>query len=105
MSFRNWANSMSIKNLPYKEKILLSYIISALLPLLIMIYLFLDLVTPELYWGVDNRQYVNVGLIVLLAIILNVMGLTMSLNIGRTYDKGNNKDQDEPKEILQTKNN
>ena len=81
MSFWNWVNNMSIKNLPHKEKMLLSYIISALLPLLIMVYLFLDLITPELYWAVNNRQFISVGLLVLLAIILNILGLVMNLSI------------------------
>ena len=75
LSLEEPEEEISFSRITSRDKKLLAIVITAVLPLLILIYLFIDLLTPGLDQGASNREFVNVGLIVLLTMLLSTLGV------------------------------
>ncbi len=75
MSLEESEDEISFKRLTSRDKKLLAIVLTAVLPLLILIYLFIDILTPGLNQGANNREFLNVGLIVLLTMLLSILGI------------------------------
>ncbi len=77
MRTKNLADKTPTKSLTHKEKKSLALLLAVMLPLLILVYLFIDSLTPEDYQVVNGRGVVNEGLVLMFTILLVVFGMAM----------------------------
>lgn len=84
MRLTKLAERISIKRLPLRRKVLLSFAVSSLLPLLTLFYLFFSLKTPEGEPFVTGRTLISLNTLFILVTLLSVLGVTINLNIVRS---------------------
>ena len=72
---------LSMKNLRLKNKVLIAFALSSVLPLLLLFYVLLGLMSPEAEQFLLSEKLVNVDLLMMLAVLLSVLGVRINLDI------------------------
>lgn len=112
MRLTKLAERISIKRLPLKRKVLLSFVVSSLLPLLTVFYMFYSLKTPEGELLLPGRTLFSFDMVMIFILLLSVLGVTINLNIvksvrglleetRRAYGEGVPDEEQETDEVAQ----
>ncbi len=72
---------LSMKNLRLKNKVFIAFALSSVLPLLLLFYVLLGLMSPEAEQFLLSEKLVNVDLLMVLAVLLSVLGVRINLDI------------------------